>query len=136
MRWNDLLAADRIVMLVDPGTIGHVLDAAARLLSEGSPAITPLIADALLGSLTLLRNAVTLFRTACIDTLEADPAACARHLSASTAPALLLVPILGYEAAAALAKASLETGKPIRQLVADKGLVPPETLERMFPSRG
>ncbi len=47
MRWNDLLAADRIVMLVDPGSTGQVLDAAARLLSEGSPAITPLIADAL-----------------------------------------------------------------------------------------
>ena len=47
MRWNDLLTADRIVMLVDPGTIAGVLDAAARLLSEGSPATTQLIADAL-----------------------------------------------------------------------------------------
>ena len=47
MRWNDLLAADRIVMLVDPGSTGQVLDAAARLLSEGSPATTQLIADAL-----------------------------------------------------------------------------------------
>ena len=47
MRWNDLLAADRIVMLVDPGTAAGVLDAAARLLSEGSPATSQLIADAL-----------------------------------------------------------------------------------------
>ena len=47
MRWNDLLTADRIVMLVDPGTTAGVLDAAARLLSEGSPATTQLIADAL-----------------------------------------------------------------------------------------
>ncbi len=80
-------------------------------------AFLPLIADALLDSLTLLRNAVTRFRTACIDTLEADPAACARHLEASTAPALLLVPTLGYDAAAALAKKSLETGIPISQLL-------------------
>lgn len=47
MRWNDLLAADRIVLLVEPGSAAGVLDAAARLLSEGSPATTQLIADAL-----------------------------------------------------------------------------------------
>ena len=81
-------------------------------------AFLPLMADALLDSLTLLRNAVTRFREACIDTLEADPAACARHLDASTAPALLLVPLLGYDAAAALAKESLETGLSINQLLA------------------
>jgi aspartate ammonia-lyase len=98
-------------------------------------AFLPLIADALLDSLTLLRNAVTLFRTACLDTLEADPAACARHLEASTAPALLLVPLLGYDTAAALAKESLETGTSIRRLVSDKNLLPDEALERLFPMR-
>ena len=97
-------------------------------------AFLPLIADALLDALSLLLRAVTLFRTACIDTLEADPAACARHLHASTAPALFLVPHLGYDAAAALAKESLAAGKTIRQLVAEKNLLPPETLERVFPS--
>ncbi len=97
-------------------------------------AFLPLIADALLDSLLLLRNAVIRFRSACIDTLEADPAACGRHLEASTAPALLLVPLLGYDAAAALAKESLAVGKSIRQLVADKQLLPPEALERVFPT--
>ena len=60
------------------------------------------------------------FRAACVETLEADPAACARHLDASTAPALLLVPRLGYDAAAALAKAALETGKSVSQLAAEQ----------------
>ena len=99
-------------------------------------AFMPLIANALLDSLTLLRNAVMRFRTACIDTLEADPAACARHLDASTAPALLLVPILGYDVAAALAKESLATGRSIRQLAVDKRLLPPETLNRLMPAHG
>jgi len=96
-------------------------------------AFLPLISDALLDSLTLLRNAANRFREACVDTLEADPAACARHLHASTAPALSLVPLLGYEASAALAKESLATGKSIRQLATDKALLPPETVERLFP---
>ena len=98
-------------------------------------AFLPLIADALLGSLTLLRHAADLFRTACIDTLEADPGACARHLDASTASALLLVPALGYDAAAALAKESLETGASIRQLAADKQLLPAAELDRLIPPR-
>jgi aspartate ammonia-lyase len=44
------------------------------------------------------------------------------------------VPELGYDAAAALAKESLATGKSIRQLVADKGLLPAETVARQFPA--
>jgi aspartate ammonia-lyase len=95
-------------------------------------AFLPLIADALLDSLTLLRNAATRFREDCIETLQADPAACARHLEASTAPALLLVPLLGYDAAAELAKASLATGTPIRQLVLEQKLLPQEIAERLF----
>ncbi len=99
-------------------------------------AFMPLIADALLESLALLRNAVERLRTACIDTLEADPAACARHLEASTAPALLLVPHLGYDAAAALADESLRTGRSIRQIVLDRGLLPPEVVTRLLGNGG
>ncbi|MDR2848992.1 MAG: aspartate ammonia-lyase [Verrucomicrobiota bacterium] len=95
-------------------------------------AFMPLIADALLDSLALLSRAVERFRTACIDTLEADRAACARHLHASTAPALLLVPLLGYDAAAALAEEALASGTSIRQLVRDKGLLPPDAAARLF----
>ena len=96
-------------------------------------AFLPLIADALLESLALLRDATTILRARCIETLEADAAACARHLYASTAPALLLVPELGYDAAAALAKEALASGKSIRQLVGEKKLLPPERIERLFP---
>ncbi len=47
MPWTDLLSADRIVMLVDPGPAGQVLDAAARLLGGGSAIATSAIAEAL-----------------------------------------------------------------------------------------
>lgn len=96
-------------------------------------AFLPLIADALLESLALLRDATTILRARCIETLEADAAACARHLRASTAPALLLVPELGYDAAAALAKEALASGKSVRQLVAEQKRLPAERIERLFP---
>lgn len=43
----DLLIAERIVMLTEPGQRDHVLDAAARLLSNASPVLTAAIGDAL-----------------------------------------------------------------------------------------
>ncbi len=98
-------------------------------------AFLPLIADSLLDALTLLRRAAERLRAACVETLRPDPAACARHLDASTASALLLVPALGYDAAAALAKEALATGTPLGRLVAERRLLPPEELARLFPAQ-
>lgn len=98
-------------------------------------AFLPLIADALLESLALLRDGTEILRAKCIETLAADAEACARHLDASTAPALLLVPELGYDAAAALAAEALAAGRSIRRLVAERKLLPPERIDRLFPER-
>lgn len=131
---------------VNPVIPEHVAQCALRVIANDTAitlagaggqlelnAYLPLIADALLESLALLGGAVGVLRTRCIETLEADAGACARHLDASTAPALLLVPELGYDAAAGLAKESLATGTSIRRLVAERQLLPPERIERLFP---
>lgn len=47
MPLTDLLSADRIVLLVEPIDRERVLDAAARLLADASPATTAVIADCL-----------------------------------------------------------------------------------------
>ena len=47
MPFQSLLAADRIVLLVEPGDRDAVLDAAARLLADYSPANTQVIGDSL-----------------------------------------------------------------------------------------
>jgi PTS system nitrogen regulatory IIA component len=49
MPYTDMLAAGRIVQVVEPGSRDKVLDAAARLLSGGSPEWTQAIADGLRG---------------------------------------------------------------------------------------
>ena len=95
-------------------------------------AFLPLMADCLMDALVLLREAVDRLCGLCVDTLEADAEACSRHLHASTAPALLLVPVLGYEAAAALAEECLRTGKSIRQLAVEKQVLPTEKIDRLF----
>lgn len=47
MPWTDLLSAERIVVLDNPGTPARVLDAAAHLLSDGTAASAGAIARAL-----------------------------------------------------------------------------------------
>lgn len=47
MPFTDLLAADRIALLVEPGSRDAVLDAAARLLADASPTNTSAIGDSL-----------------------------------------------------------------------------------------
>ncbi|NYZ63643.1 PTS sugar transporter subunit IIA [Luteimonas deserti] len=47
MSFSDLLSADRIVMLVAPGSRDIVLDSAARLLAGNSPMTTPVLAQGL-----------------------------------------------------------------------------------------
>jgi PTS system nitrogen regulatory IIA component len=47
MPFQSLLAADRIVLLVEPGDRDAVLDAAARLLADAAPGNTQVIADSL-----------------------------------------------------------------------------------------
>jgi|SRR5690606_36737575 len=49
MPYTDLLIADRIVQVVEPGNRDQVLGVAARLLSGGSPEWTQAIADGLRG---------------------------------------------------------------------------------------
>ncbi|MCA1714862.1 MAG: PTS sugar transporter subunit IIA [Gammaproteobacteria bacterium] len=47
MALADLLTTDRIALLVDPGNRDSVLDAAARLLADASPATTAIIGESL-----------------------------------------------------------------------------------------
>jgi aspartate ammonia-lyase len=63
-------------------------------------AFSPLIADSLLESLSLLERGVFLFRTKCIETLRADAERCRALLDNSLAFAASYVPRLGYDTVA------------------------------------
>ena len=88
-------------------------------------AFEPLIAYSLLQSVNLLTNAADTFARRCVAGIEADADACLRHLLASTASATAVVPLIGYERAAILAKRMLETRRPIGDLLLEmQGLGP------------
>jgi aspartate ammonia-lyase len=72
-------------------------------------AFGPLIADALLESLGLLRDGCFLFRTKCVEPLEPDPARCGELLDRSWAFAASYAPLLGYEGVRRIIEETRET---------------------------
>jgi aspartate ammonia-lyase len=83
----------------------------------------PVIAWNALHASAILTNTLAVFRERCLDGLEADEARCRELLDRSTAVATALSPYIGYAATAQIAKESVATGRPIRELVIERGLL-------------
>ncbi len=92
----------------------------------------PVIAWNALHAATILRESMTVLRTRCVDGIEADVDRCRELLDRSTAVATALSPYLGYAITAELAKASVESGRPIRELVLERGLMDARQLDRIL----
>ena len=71
-------------------------------------------------------------RARCVDGIEADAARCRELMDRSTAVATALSPYLGYATTAEVAKESVRTGKPIRQIVLERALMDPVQLDRVL----
>jgi len=92
----------------------------------------PVIAWNALHASRILRSAMIAFRLRCIDGIEADPARARELLDRSTATATALSPYIGYAATAEIAKEALATGRSIRDLVLERGLLDPDALDRIL----
>ena len=92
-------------------------------------AFLPLIAYNLFLQLDLLRSGVELFRTRCVQGIEADQARCQELLERSLGQVTALAPHLGYQVATEVAREAYATGKPVRQVVLERGLMGAEELE-------
>jgi aspartate ammonia-lyase len=86
-------------------------------------AFEPVIASSILQSLAWMTNACRTLRINCVDGIEANEDRLAAMVASSVGVITALIPVIGYEEAAKLAKKALETGAPIRDLVVDAGLM-------------
>jgi fumarate hydratase class II len=98
--------------------------------------MTPVMAYDFLQSVHILANGCRLFAARCIEGLEPNVERCAELVEQSLAMVTALAPRLGYDAAAALAKESVATGKTIRALCLEKNVLPPEELALLLEPRG
>jgi aspartate ammonia-lyase len=92
----------------------------------------PVIAWNAIHSSTILRNAMIALRTRTVDGIEADVRRCRELLERSTAVATALSPYIGYAKTAEIAKAAVATGRPIRDLVLEYGLMNAADLDRIL----
>ena len=89
----------------------------------------PVIARNLLESIRLLANVTHLFADRCVAGIEADVERCRGYAESSPSLGTSLNPYIGYEAAAAIVKESVATGRSVRELTLEKGLLTPEQLD-------
>jgi len=92
----------------------------------------PVIAWNTLHVSTILRNAMGALKTRTVDGITADEKRTRELLERSTALATALSPYIGYEKTADIAKESVATGKPIRTIVLERGLIEEHELDRIL----
>jgi fumarate hydratase class II len=90
----------------------------------------PVMARNLLESIRLLANVTRLFADRCIAGIEADVERLKQYAEASPSIGTSLNPFIGYDKAAEIIKASTKTGRSIRELVLEQGLMTEDELDR------
>jgi fumarate hydratase class II len=95
----------------------------------------PVVAFNLLHELEILRTAVAVFTTRCVEGITANEARCRAYAEASMSIVTVLNPHIGYAQAAEIAKEYLASGKSIRDIVLEKGLLTRAQLDQVFDLR-
>ena len=96
----------------------------------------PVMGHTTLESIHLLASGTRAFVEFCAADMEANEDVCEAAVEKSLAMVTSLNPLIGYEAAARFAKKAFETGKTIRELCQEEGILPEATLsEALDPWR-
>ena len=129
--------------------IAEVLDQACYQVIAGDLAVTlavengqfelnvmePVMAFNMFNSLNYLTRAVDTFVDKLLVDLEPNVAQCQKWLDNSVGIVTALLPHIGYEKSAELAREAYTTGRPIREIVLDYGLLSKKELEHILSPR-
>ncbi|HVR38730.1 MAG TPA: lyase family protein, partial [Thermoanaerobaculia bacterium] len=92
----------------------------------------PLMAFEITFSIEILKNFLPVLIDKCIRGIEADRERCEAYYISSPSLATALNPIIGYAAAAEIAKESAKTGRPIPELILERKLLSEEKIAETF----
>ena len=92
----------------------------------------PVIAYNLLFSMEILKNCLGQFTRCCVAGISANKERCRDFLDQSVGLATVLAPSIGYAAAAEVAKESAKSGKSIRQVILERGILSEEALDQVL----
>ncbi len=92
----------------------------------------PIIAYDLLHGMLILKNACVTLASRCIEGIEANREVCRGYVERSIGLITALVPFIGYEQSAAIAKEALRTGASVYELIVERGLLSQEQIEEIL----
>jgi fumarate hydratase class II len=122
------------VLQVAAQVIGN--DAAVAVGGQGGifelNVMLPVIAHNLLQSIELLTAAARVFSSKCVDGITANRETCEGYIEKSLALVTGLVPKIGYDQAAAIAKKAHDTGLTIRQILLQDNVLTEEQISALF----
>jgi fumarate hydratase, class II len=126
------------VLMVAAQVIGN--DAAITLAGMSGHfdlnVMMPLIAYDLLQSIEILAHAAQLLAEKCVEGIEANRERCEELVERSLAMVTSLVPKIGYDAAAEIAKESMRTGRTVREICRERQVLPEAELNEALDARG
>ena len=117
------------------GADASVSHAAATLSNFELCTALPLMAHQLLESVRLLAAASDTLVERAVRDLQADEARCEALIEGSLALCTGLAPLIGYDAAAEIAHEAHRSGRTVREVASQSGLLDDETLERALDPR-
>jgi fumarate hydratase class II len=92
----------------------------------------PLMAHNLSESVRLLTAAAWTFAARCVAGIEADAERCEQMVERSLAMCTSLAPHIGYDQAAAIAKEAYESGRTVREVAAEQGVLDKKKLAQVL----
>jgi fumarate hydratase class II len=96
----------------------------------------PVIAHNLLESIALLANAADTYAERCVDGLEANEERAKELVEKNAIIVTALNPHIGYDNGATIAKEAVATGRSVRELVLEAGLMSEEDLDDVLDIKG
>jgi fumarate hydratase class II len=95
----------------------------------------PVIAYDLLQSITILANVSRLLAERCVEGIEASQERVQEMVERSLAMCTALAPRIGYDAAAKIAKEAFASGRTVREVAREAGVLPEEELDQLLDPR-
>ena len=95
----------------------------------------PVMAEAMLDSIRLVAQASKVFTEKCLKGLEPDRERCAALIEGSLAMCTSLVPAIGYDKSAAIAKTAYAQGKTVREVAQEQKVLSDKDLDRLLDPR-
>lgn len=96
--------------------------------------MTPVMTYNILESLAMLTSYLPVFETRCIRGITADKERCRTGIEGNPMLATILAPRIGYLKAAELAIESEQTGRPVKELAIEKGIISMDEADVLFDS--